>query len=243
MGPSKPEPGLRSENLGYQLNTRLNDSGGPLMRVARSDGLSADPMQPKMQAAYRALENANTQLPIRHSPNPPVKYVTCGSFHTVSPGGTRAYGPELRYWMAYAQAGQAAAKFGDGKITDGLKLAKDAASSFSALINGAAPVEAASESLRRSGRDGLACVRSLESAQRPLLPKIWLDWKAAHPPSTGPSVGSTPPARASSVTVATIDAPGATATFAHGINNAGQIVGSFRALAIAFNGYVATPTR
>ncbi len=45
--------------------------------------------------------------------------------------------------------------------------------------------------------------------------------------TTTPSVGSSPPAGASSVTVVVFDVPGAKHTFAHGINRAGQIVGNF----------------
>ncbi len=57
------------------------------------------------------------------------------------------------------------------------------------------------------------------------------------------ALGVMPWAGASSVTVATIDAPGATATYAFGINNAGQIVGDFADAGDNTHGYVATPTQ
>ncbi len=98
----------------------------------------------------------------------------------MSSGGTPAYVPEILYSEAYAIAGNLAAKFGGGKITDGLKLAKEVANDFSDLTDHRVGVPAATESLRRSASDGLAYVCSLESAKKPLLPKIWLDWKAAH---------------------------------------------------------------
>ncbi|HYM90357.1 MAG TPA: hypothetical protein VEW91_01840, partial [bacterium] len=53
-------------------------------------------------------------------------------------------------------------------------------------------------------------------------------------------VGSTPSARASSVTIATIDAPGAARTAALGINGAGQIVGHFMDAGGKFHGYLRT---
>ncbi len=52
--------------------------------------------------------------------------------------------------------------------------------------------------------------------------------------------GVTPSAGTSSVTVATIDVPGATATFAHWINSTGQIVGDFADADRNFHGYLRT---
>jgi probable HAF family extracellular repeat protein len=57
------------------------------------------------------------------------------------------------------------------------------------------------------------------------------------------AVGVMPLARASSVTFVTIDVPDAAGTEAHGINDAGQIVGIFTDSGGKWHGYVATPTR
>lgn len=195
------------------------------MRVARSGGLSArvlvvaafapvflsvppvhadamcTTMIPDMQAGYRALERSQYTEADKSFTVAANKYANCRfPVPENSPDDFRW----SAYWGSYALAGSAAANFGSGKITEGLDLAKKAESGFGAVSSGTGSGEGASESLRRSAREGLGYVRSLESAKQPLLPKIWLDWKAAHPTGSSAGAGSAPPAGASSDTVATI---------------------------------------
>jgi hypothetical protein len=135
-------------------------------------------MIPDMQAGYRALERgqpADADNSFAVSAN---RYATCFFPGLPLPPDDPRW---ATYWLAYAQAGSAAANFGDGKITDGLKQAKLAENSFRVVINGVGTAEGASDSLRRAASDGLVYVQSLISAKKPMLPKIWLDWKAAHP--------------------------------------------------------------
>ncbi len=177
------------------------------MRVASSDGLSArillaatltliffsappavhadsddcSPMSSKMQSGYRAMEDHQYAVASQKFAEAAGLYTSCAFYQSVNPKGDPATVPLMFYWGAYADAGQAAAAFGQGKTTDGLKFSKTAKDTFNDFINGKGFGERASESLRRSASDGLAYVRALESAKQPHLPKIWLDWKVAHP--------------------------------------------------------------
>ncbi len=237
------------------------------MRVARRDGLSARillvaafglvfltarpvvaadvscvSMSPNMRSGYLALEDkryADAEKAFTVALN---EYLKCGMDHGLSPHGTpaRNLAPLDSFWANYATAGLAAAAFGKGKIAEGLNLLTWLPSGFSTIMSGSSPYQEASADLRRAASDGLAYVRLLESAKKPLPPKIWLDWKAAHPSLVGPPVGSTPPARSSSVTVTTFDAPGATTSAVRGINNTGQIVGTFRDAGGKWHGYLRT---
>jgi hypothetical protein len=136
------------------------------------DQFGCKPMKPKMQAGYRALEAsryADAENAFTESGN---EYAICG----IEATGT---GPALmRLWVGYAEAGILAAQFGAGKTAEALETAKRARFIFNEVSD---RTPGANESIRRAASDGLAYVRSLESAKKPSLPKIWLDWKAAHP--------------------------------------------------------------
>jgi hypothetical protein len=179
------------------------------MRVVRSNGLSARAMlvaalalvflsappvvhaatdvskcyrsiSPNMEIAYRALETrqyADAYKAFSESAN---EYGICAFYHSENPNGIHAIAPELAGWQAYATAGMAAAAFGMEKTADGLRHAKQAEEWFGNVMSGD-PWGEASASVRRAASDGLAYVRSLAAAKKPILPKIWLDWKAAHP--------------------------------------------------------------
>jgi hypothetical protein len=149
--------------------------GAPPVVHARSECTA---MIPDMQTGYRALERGQYTEADRLFNVANGKYVNC---RWPVPENSEEDFRWAAYWQAYAFAGIAAANFGDGKIADGLKRAANAKKVFEVLMNGTEAGEGASESLRRAASDGIAYVRSLESAKKPLLPKIWLDWKAAHP--------------------------------------------------------------
>ncbi len=147
--------------------------------VAATDTTLCDPMKPKMQAGYRALENRQYADAEKMFAKAGDEYSLC---YAMTPaGGAATPAPKQTYWAAYARAGEAAAEFGAGKITDGLKTARGAESFFRLVISGTGLGEGASDSLRRLASDGLVYVQSLMSAKKPILPKIWLDWKVAHP--------------------------------------------------------------
>ena len=134
-----------------------------------------------MKAGYRALENRQYADAGKTFNEAEAEYGICAYYHLANPNGIHAIVPELANWRAYANAGKAAAEFGEGRITDGLRDAKEAEEGFSVVMGGQSWGEGASANVRRAASDGLAYVRSLASAKKPLLPKVWLDWKAAHP--------------------------------------------------------------
>jgi hypothetical protein len=133
-------------------------------------------MSLKMQAGYRALEHGQYADAAKRFTDARKEYEIC----VLSDAAASL--PEDYFWAAYAVAGLAATAFGDNNIAAGLKQVGEAKYMFSGLVNGTSPwAQGETEGLRRSASEGLAYVRSLESAQKPLLPKVWLDWKAAHP--------------------------------------------------------------
>jgi len=149
--------------------------------VARAD-FSCAPMSPNMRAGYLALEDSRYADAQKAFGDAGTEYAVCTFYHAANPNGNPAVVPLKYYWQAYASAGQAAAAFGEGKTTDGLRFAKTAEEIFSDVMNGRGTDEGASADLRRAASDGLAYVRSLASAKQPLLPKLWLDWRTRQTP-------------------------------------------------------------
>ena len=131
-----------------------------------------------MQAGYHALERGQYEDADNSFKVAGNKYVFC-----LMPGLNFTPDDERGsvYWLGYAFAGNAAANFGAGKITEGLEGTKKAEGYFQVLVDGKGSGEGASDSERRAASDGIAFARSLASTKKPLLPKVWLDWKAAHP--------------------------------------------------------------
>jgi len=152
-------------------------------RRASAADISCVPMSPNMRSGYLALENKQYAEAEKAFKAALDEYGKCGISHILSPKGdpARNLAPLDSFWANYATAGLAAAAFGKGEVAEGLELLTWVPQGFRTLMNGESPYQEASADLRRAASDGLAFARFLESAKKPLLPKIWLDWKAAHP--------------------------------------------------------------